>query len=299
MQKNQQVMYPEKRSYSWADGKKLEIGKKTLIMGILNVTPDSFSDGGKWNSTDSAVQHALEMVVNGADMVDMGAESSRPGFVTMSAKDEIQRLKPFLKAVMSACPVPVSIDTFKADTAAYAAEHGIHMLNDIWGLQYEKEPGEMAKVAAAYDLPIVVMHNQDSKEYKGDIIDSMRAFFMRSLEIADKAGIKPENIILDPGIGFGKTVEGNLEVMNRLQELKKFNGRRYPILLGTSRKSFIGNTLDLPVEDRMEPTGATCVLGITKGCEIMRVHDVLPISRMCKITDAILATGRRDEEIDG
>ncbi len=299
MQKNQQVMYPEKRSYSWADGKKLEIGKKTLIMGILNVTPDSFSDGGKWNSTDRAVQHALEMVVNGADMVDMGAESSRPGFVTMSAKDEIQRLKPFLEAVMPACPVPVSIDTFKADTAAYAAEHGIHMLNDIWGLQYEKEPGEMAKVAAAYDLPIVVMHNQDSKEYKGDIIDSMRAFFMRSLEIADKAGIKPENIILDPGIGFGKTVEGNLEVMNRLQELKKFNGRRYPILLGTSRKSFIGNTLDLPVEDRMEPTGATCVLGITKGCEIMRVHDVLPISRMCKITDAILATGRRDEEIDG
>ncbi len=299
MQKNQQVMYPEKRSYSWADGKKLEIGKKTLIMGILNVTPDSFSDGGKWNSTDRAVQHALEMVVNGADMVDMGAESSRPGFVTMSAKDEIQRLKPFLEAVLPACPVPVSIDTFKADTAAYAAEHGIHMLNDIWGLQYEKEPGEMAKVAAAYDLPIVVMHNQDSKEYKGDIIDSMRAFFMRSLEIADKAGIKPENIILDPGIGFGKTVEGNLEVMNRLQELKKFNGRRYPILLGTSRKSFIGNTLDLPVEDRMEPTGATCVLGITKGCEIMRVHDVLPISRMCKITDAILATGRRDEEIDG
>ena len=299
MQKNQQVMYPEKRSYSWDDGKKLEIGQKTLIMGILNVTPDSFSDGGKWNSTDRAVQHALEMVVNGADMVDMGAESSRPGFVTMSARDEIERLKPFLEAVLPACPVPVSIDTFKADTAAYAAEHGIHMLNDIWGLQYEKEPGEMAKVAAAYDLPIVVMHNQDSKEYKGDIIDSMRAFFMRSLEIADKAGIRPENIILDPGIGFGKTVEGNLEVMNRLQELKKFNGRRYPILLGTSRKSFIGNTLDLPVEDRMEPTGATCVLGITKGCEIMRVHDVLPISRMCRITDAILATGRRDEAIDG
>lgn len=299
MQKNQQVMYPEKRSYSWADGKRLEIGQKTLIMGILNVTPDSFSDGGKWNSTDRAVQHALEMVVNGADMVDMGAESSRPGFVTMSARDEIERLKPFLEAVLPACPVPVSIDTFKADTAAYAAEHGIHMLNDIWGLQYEKEPGEMAKVAAAYDLPIVVMHNQDSKEYKGDIIDSMRAFFMRSLEIADKAGIRPENIILDPGIGFGKTVEGNLEVMNRLQELKKFNGRRYPILLGTSRKSFIGNTLDLPVEDRMEPTGATCVLGITKGCEIMRVHDVLPISRMCRITDAILATGRRDEAIDG
>lgn len=299
MQKKQQVMYPEKRSYSWADGKKLKIGEKTIVMGILNVTPDSFSDGGRWNNTDKAVQHTLEMVISGADVVDMGAESSRPGFVAISAKDEIERMKPFLEAVLPVCPVPVSIDTFKADTAAYAAEHGIHILNDIWGLQYEKEPGEMAKVAAFYDLPVVIMHNRDSKEYKGDIIDSMRAFFMRSLEIADKAGIRPENIILDPGIGFGKTAKGCLEVINRLQELKKFDGRRYPILLGTSRKSFIGNILDLPVGDRMEPTGAACVLGITKGCEIMRVHDVLPISRMCRITDAILATGRKDEDIDG
>lgn len=294
MQKNQQVMYPEEREYSWQDGKTLTIGKKTLIMGILNVTPDSFSDGGKWNSVDRAVQHMLEMVVNGADIIDIGAESSRPGFVTMSAKEEIERLKPFLEAVLPSCPVPVSIDTFKAETAAYAAEQGVHMLNDIWGLQYAEEPGEMAKVAAEYDLPVVVMHNRDSKVYKGDIIDSMRVFFQRSIDIACEAGVKQENIILDPGIGFGKDVEGNLEVMNRLQELKKFAGHRYPLLLGTSRKSFIGNTLDLPVEDRMEPTGATCVLGITKGCEIMRVHDVLPISRMCRITDAILATGRSE-----
>ena len=210
MQKNQQVMYPEEREYSWQDGKALTIGKKTLIMGILNVTPDSFSDGGKWNSVDRAVQHMLEMVVNGADIIDIGAESSRPGFVTMSAKEEIERLKPFLEAVLPACPVPVSIDTFKAETAAYAAEQGVHMLNDIWGLQYAEEPGEMAKVAAEYDLPVVVMHNRDSKVYKGDIIDSMRAFFQRSIDIACEAGVKQENIILDPGIGFGKDVEGNL-----------------------------------------------------------------------------------------
>lgn len=288
MQIKSQIMYPEKRKYSWVDGKELVIGEKTLIMGILNVTPDSFSDGGKWNDVDRAVQHMLEMVVNGADIIDIGAESSRPGFVAMSAKDEIKRLEPFLEAILEACPVPVSIDTFKAETAAFAAEKGVHILNDIWGLQYEKEPNEMARVAAQYDLPVVAMHNQNTKTYNGDIIDAMRVFFQCTIDIADKAGIDLDKLILDPGIGFGKDVAGNLEVMNRLQELKKFNGRRYPLLLGTSRKSFIGNTLDLPVEDRMEPTGATCVLGITKGCEIMRVHDVLPISRMCRITDAIL-----------
>ena len=146
----------------------------------------------------------------------------------------------------------------------------------------------MAKVAAKYQLPVVVMHNRESKEYDGDIIDSMRDFFTDSIDIAQKAGLREENIILDPGIGFGKTVEGNLYVMQQLERLKVINGKDYPVLLGTSRKSFIGNTLDLPVEERMEATGATCVMGIMKGCEIMRVHDVLPISRMCRITDAIL-----------
>ena len=288
MQKNSKVMYQEKREYKWADGKQLVLGEKTLVIGILNVTPDSFSDGGKWNSVDKAVQHMLELVVQGADIIDIGAASSRPGFVTMTAQEEIKRLAPFLEAVLPACPVPVSIDTFKAETARYAASKGVHILNDIWGLQYEPEPGEMAKVAAEYDLPVVAMHNQNSKEYSGDIIDSMRAFFQRSIAIAAEAGLAQDKVILDPGIGFGKTVEGNLEVMNRLQELKRYNGVNYPVLLGTSRKSFIGNTLDLPVDQRMEATGATCVLGITKGCEIMRVHDVLPISRMCRMTDAIL-----------
>jgi len=276
------------RVYKWADGKSLEIGHKTLIMGILNVTPDSFSDGGKWNTVEAAISHMKEMVAAGADIIDVGAESSRPGFETMSARDEIKRLSEFLEPVLAECPVPVSIDTFKAETAEYAAQKGVHILNDIWGLQYKNEPGEMAKVAAKYQLPVVVMHNRDSKEYAGDIISSMQDFFAKSIFLAQEAGLKAENIILDPGIGFGKTVEGNLYVMQNLEKLKVINGQDYPILLGTSRKSFIGNTLNLPVEDRMEATGATCVVGIMKGCEIMRVHDVLPISRMCRITDAIL-----------
>lgn len=277
-----------KRVYKWKDGKSLEIGRKTLIMGILNVTPDSFSDGGKWNTVETAIMHMKEMVAAGADIIDVGAESSRPGFETMSAGAEIDRLSEILDPILQACPVPVSIDTFKAETAEYAAAKGVHILNDIWGLQYRDEPGEMAKVAAKYQLPVVVMHNRESKEYDGDIIDSMRDFFTTSIDIARKAGLREENIILDPGIGFGKTVEGNLYVMQQLERLKVINGKDYPVLLGTSRKSFIGNTLDLPVEERMEATGATCVMGIMKGCEIMRVHDVLPISRMCRITDAIL-----------
>ncbi|ORU00782.1 Dihydropteroate synthase [Anaerovibrio sp. JC8] len=277
-----------KRVYKWSDGKALEIGSRTLIMGILNVTPDSFSDGGKWNTIDGALKHMEEMVAAGADIIDIGAESSRPGFQTMSAAEEIERLSQFLEPILKECPVPVSIDTFKAETADYAASKGVHILNDIWGLQYAEEPGEMAKVAAKYQLPIVMMHNRASKEYNRDIMDSMVDFFRRSIAIAQEAGLKEENIILDPGIGFGKTVEGNLYVMQNLEKMKNIDGKEYPILLGTSRKSFIGNTLNLPVEERMEATGATCVMGIMKGCEIMRVHDVLPISRMCRITDAIM-----------
>lgn len=287
---------PDRRQYVWRDGKRLEIGTKTIVMGILNVTPDSFSDGGRWNSVDNAVQHALEMVLEGSDIIDIGAESSRPGFVPMSAQEEIERLKPFLEAVLPVCPVPVSIDTFKAETAAFAAEQGVHIINDIWGLQYEREPGEMAGVAAQYDLPVVAMHNRSSKEYAGDIIDSMRAFFQRSIDTAAEAGLAADKLIMDPGIGFGKTAEQNLEVMSRLHELKCFAGKRYPMLLGVSRKSFIGYALDLPVDQRMEATGAACVMGITMGCNIVRVHDVRPVSRMCRMADAILAAGRRDTE---
>lgn len=277
-----------KRIYTWKDNKALELGEKTLIMGILNVTPDSFSDGGKWNTIDGAISHMMEMVEAGADIIDIGAESSRPGFEVMTADEEIKRLSVFLEPVLAACPVPVSIDTFKAKTAEFAAARGVHLLNDIWGLQYDREPGKMARVAAKYNLPVIVMHNQTSNEYDGDIIESMRNFFVQSIAIAQEAGLTKDRIILDPGIGFGKTTGGNLYVMQQLDKLKEINGQEYPMLLGTSRKSFIGNTLNLPVEERMEATGATCVIGILKGCEILRVHDVKPISRMCRITDAIL-----------
>ncbi|MCR5176328.1 MAG: dihydropteroate synthase [Anaerovibrio sp.] len=281
-----------KRLYRWPDGKTLELGKKTLVMGILNVTPDSFSDGGKWNDVDLAIKHMKEMVEAGADIIDIGAESSRPGFSPMSASDEIQRLEKYLKPILEACPVPVSIDTFKSETAEFAAAAGVHILNDIWGLQYSEEPGLMAEVAARYNLPVILMHNQANTEYNGDIIHCMKAFFGDGIKIAIEAGIKRDNIILDPGIGFGKTCEDNLYVMKRLEEIGEIEGCQYPVLLGTSRKSFIGKTLNLPVDERMEATGATCVVGIMKGCDIMRVHDVAPIVKMCRITDAIMGAER-------
>ena len=275
-------------TYNWQDGKSLTIGEKTLVMGILNVTPDSFSDGGLWNDKDKALAHMHEMVRDGADIIDIGAESSRPGFEPMGAAEEIARLEPILEAVLAECPVPVSVDTFKADTAEFAAKKGVHILNDIWGLQYAEEPGRMAEVAARYQLPVVVMHNQNSKEYHKDIMEAMEDFFRESIAIASEAGLKRENIILDPGICFGKTPEDNIRVLKRLNEMKTVDGIPYPVLLGTSRKSFIGHAIGLEAGQRMEATGATCVMGIMSGAEIVRVHDVMPIARMCRMTDAIM-----------
>lgn len=276
------------REYRWADGKTLTLGRRTQIMGILNVTPDSFSDGGQWNTPEKALAHARQMVAEGADIIDVGAESSRPGFVPMSAEAEMERLRPFLVTLIDALEVPISVDTFKADTAAMAAEMGVHILNDIWGLQYAPEPGRMAVAAARYNLPVVIMHNQEGKAYAGDIIVAMRDFFRRSLDIARGAGVSDADIILDPGIGFGKTPEANLLVLKRLEELQEIDGKRWPLLLGTSRKSFIGMALDLPVEERLEATGATCVLGVMKGCGIVRVHEVAPMARMCRMIDKVL-----------
>ncbi len=277
------------RKYEFSDGKKLELGNKTLIMGILNVTPDSFSDGGKWNTIDSALKHMEQMVEDGADIIDIGAESSRPGFQKMSAEEEWERLSPFLGRLVKECPVPISIDTFKAKTAELAVKEGVNILNDIWGLQYEyeDEQGQMAQVAAKYNLPVIVMHNQDSKYYDGDMIESMRDFFRRSISIAKEQGLDDNNIILDPGIGFGKDVEGNLEALRRQEELLEIDGKKYPMLLGASRKSFIGATMNLPVEERMEATGAACVYGVLHGADIVRVHDVKPIARMCRMIDII------------
>ena len=276
------------RKYTFPDGKRLTLGEKTLVMGILNITPDSFSDGGKFNTRDKALRHLEEMVADGADIIDVGAESSRPGFTPMPAEEEIERLMPLLEEILKNSPVPVSVDTFKAKTARAAAKAGAHILNDIWGLQYAAEPGAMAKVAAEFGLPVVVMHNQQGTEYSGDIIDSMQGFFRESLRIGRAAGMQDEQFILDLGIGFGKTAEQNVEVLRRQEELLQVEGKEYPLLLAASRKSFIGKMLNLPVEERMEATGAACVVGIMKGASIVRVHDVKPIVRMCRMTDVIL-----------
>ena len=276
------------RSYHWKNGKQLEVGKRTLVMGILNVTPDSFSDGGKWNTLDRALFHAEQMIADGADLLDIGAESSRPGFAPVSAAEECERLLPFLERLLPEIAVPVSIDTFKADTAEAALQAGAEMINDIWGLQYAAEPGRMAAAAAKYDVPVVAMHNQQGKAYSQDIIGAMRAFFRETIRIAGQAGVPADHLIFDPGIGFGKTPEANLQVLRRLAELQEIDGETYPWLLGTSRKSFIGAALGLPVGERMEATGATCVWGITQGQSIVRVHDVKPVVRMCRMMDAIL-----------
>lgn len=275
----------EVRHYHWKDGKSLTVGERTLVMGVLNYTPDSFSDGGKWNNVDVALKHMEEMVADGADIIDIGAESSRPGFTPISAAEEIARLETILPRLVEACPVPISVDTYKAETAEYAMSTGAHIMNDIWGLQYAPEPGKMAAVAAKYGVPVVVMHNQEGTEYD-DIIEDMKRFFIRSAIIADKAGMSQDQIITDPGIGFGfgKDFDQNVYVMKHLQELTALP---YPMLLGTSRKGFIGKILDLPVTERMEGTGTTCVAGVLAGCTIVRVHDVKPIVRMCKMADAL------------
>lgn len=273
----------EVRHYHWKDGKSLTVGERTLVMGVLNYTPDSFSDGGKWNNVDVALKHMEEMVADGADIIDIGAESSRPGFTPISEAVEIARLETILPCLVAACPVPISVDTYKAETAEYAMSTGAHIMNDIWGLQYAPEPGKMAAVAAKYGVPVVVMHNQEGTEYD-DIIEDMKRFFIRSAIIADQAGMSQDQIITDPGIGFGKDFDQNVYVMKHLQELTALP---YPMLLGTSRKGFIGKILDLPVTERMEGTGTTCVAGVLAGCTIVRVHDVKPIVRMCKMADAL------------
>ena len=280
-----------KRHYDLPSGKSLDLGKRTLIMGILNVTPDSFSDGGRWTAVETALAHARQMAAEGADIIDIGAESSRPGFVPMPAEEEIARLTPYLKALVAECRLPISVDTFKAETAEAALKLGADILNDIWGLQYKEEPGAMAQVAAKRQVPVIVMHNQEGTDYSrydGDVVAAEREFFRRTVELAERAGLPREMLIFDPGVGFGKTVADNLMVMNRQEELLELDGCRYPLLLGASRKSVIGKTLDLPVEERMEGTLATSVIGAMKGAAIIRVHDVKENLRAIRMAEAII-----------
>jgi dihydropteroate synthase len=259
-----------------------------MIMGIVNVTPDSFSDGGRFYDVDRAVEHAKRLVADGADIIDIGGESTRPGAEKVPLEEELRRVIPVVKAVAQEIDVPISIDTYKAEVAKQAIEAGAHIINDVWGA---KADAKMAEVAAFYDVPIILMHNRHDLQYR-DLIPDMISDLMESVAIAKRAGVKDENIILDPGIGFAKTVEHNLEIMRRLDEFAKLG---YPLLLGTSRKRFIGHVLDLPVNERVEGTGATVCLGIVKGAHIVRVHDVLPIARMAKMMDAMLGKGAEND----
>ena len=258
-----------------------DYGKRTYIMGILNVTPDSFSDGGNFNNIDTAVNHAKEMINDGADIIDLGGESTRPGHTYVDSQEEKRRILPVIKKLKEEIQVPISVDTYKADVAEASLELGVQMINDIWGLTKDKN---MANVIAKYDAYVCIMHNQDTTEYNKDIMEAIKEFLQNSIDLALKSGIKKEKIVLDPGIGFGKTFEQNLEVLKRLDEIKTLG---YPVLLGTSRKSVIGNVLNVEPKERLEGTIATTVLGIRDGVDIVRVHDVKENLKAAKMADAI------------
>ncbi|MED4884073.1 dihydropteroate synthase [Bacillus smithii] len=265
---------------------RFDFDKKTYIMGILNVTPDSFSDGGKFYSVEDAVSHAIEMVQDGAGIIDVGGESTRPGHNPVSVEEELRRVIPVIQEVSKRVDAPISIDTFKARTAAEAIEAGAHIINDVWGA---KQDPEIADVAAEKKVPIILMHNRPNMDYENFVRDVLFDLY-ESIEIAKKAGVSDDKIILDPGIGFAKDRDQDMLLM---QNLDKIVALGYPVLLATSRKRVIGHVLDLPVEERMEGTGATCLFGMQKGCHIVRVHDVKPISRMVKMMDALMGKGER------
>jgi dihydropteroate synthase len=262
----------------------LDYKNKTLIMGILNVTPDSFSDGGQFFKNEQAIDHARQLEEDGADILDIGGESTRPGHDPLSARDEISRVIPVIETISKDITIPISIDTYKAETAKQAIEAGAVIINDIWGAK--KDP-EIASVAADYDVPIILMHNREERNYQSFIRDVLQDLY-ESISIAKKAGVKDEQIILDPGIGFAKDFEENIVMMKNLDKLV---GLGYPVLLATSKKRMIGHVLDLPVEQRMEGTGATVCYGIEKGCHMVRVHDVKEMSRMAKMMDVLVGKG--------
>ena len=263
--------------------REFSFGQRTYVMGIVNVTPDSFSDGGRYRQVEDAVSHACRLVEEGADIIDIGGESTRPygNNQPVSGEEEMSRVLPVLEKLLTRIAVPVSVDTYRAATAEAALKLGAHMINDVWGLQGDPA---MAVVVAKYSVPVVVMHNKLSPGY-GDLLGEINQFLVRSIAIAEEAGIPRGQVIVDPGIGFGKTREDNLKTIRCLRRLTELG---CPILLGTSRKTFIGTTLGLPVDDRVEGTAATVALGIANGADIIRVHDVKQMSRVARMTDALV-----------
>ena len=253
----------------------------TYIMGILNVTPDSFSDGGKFNQIDAALKHAEEMIGDGADVIDIGGESTRPGYTKISDEEEIDRVVPVIEAVKKEFEIPISVDTYKSRVAEAAAQAGADLINDIWGLKYD---ARMAEVIAKSGLACCLMHNRDNTEYR-NFMEDVKQDLRETIVLAKAAKIADDKIILDPGVGFAKSYENNLEVIRRLKE---FNELKYPVLLGTSRKSVIGLTLDLPAAERVEGTIVTTVMAVEAGCMFVRVHDVKENHRAIQMAEAIL-----------
>jgi dihydropteroate synthase len=282
------------------DCEMFEWGKRTYVMGIVNATPDSFSGDGLLRQADAvttAVSQAIQFAADGADIIDIGGESTRPGSSPITVEEELARVIPVIEAVKTAVSLPISIDSYRAEVVEAALDAGASWINDVWGLRMD---GRLAEVAAAANCPIVLMHNrskpkdvaQEAKlggRYVGveydDLMRDIKNELSESVQLALKAGVKEANIILDPGVGFGKTVAQNLRIINELDQLKTMG---FPILLGSSRKSFIGYTLDLPPEERLEGTAATVAIGIDRGADLVRVHDVQSIVRTVRMTDAIV-----------
>ena len=301
-----------KHTFNW--------GSRTYVMGILNLTPDSFSGdgllspppiraersaseveagrGARGEGLEAAIQQAKEFLAYGANILDVGGESTRPGSQSVGAEEELERVIPVIEAIAKEFPeAMISIDTYKARVAEAAFKAGAHILNDVWALRADPE---LAAVAAAFRVPVVLMHNRSNpasvevraqlgNAYIGstyeDLMEDVKRELLASVDLAVKAGVEESRIILDPGVGFGKTREHNLELINRLDEIRLLG---FPVLLGTSRKSFIGFTLDLPADQRLEGTAATVAVGITRGADIIRVHDVKEMARVAKMTDAIV-----------
>ena len=261
--------------------KEFDLENELYVMGILNVTPDSFSDGGRYNDLDHALQQAERMVEEGAAILDVGGESTRPNHIKISSEEEIERVCPVIEALKQRFDVPVSLDTYKSDVAVAGIEAGADLLNDIWGLKWD---GTMAKVIADAGIACCLMHNRRESVYN-DLVEDVLNDLRECVDLALAAGIAKDKIMLDPGIGFAKDLDQNLSVMKHIGRIKELG---YPILLGTSRKSMIGLTLDLPVSEREEGTLATSIIGLMEGCSVFRVHDVKTNMRGLRMAQAIL-----------
>lgn len=257
------------------------LGKRTYVMGILNITPDSFSDGGKYNRLGEALDHALRMEEEGADIIDVGGESTRPNYTMISEDEEIEKIIPIIEAIRKKSDIPISVDTYKSRVADAACQAGANLINDIWGMRHDPH---MARVAAKNNAAVCIMHNRKAIDYK-DFYRDFSIDLEKSIQVALDGAISKQSIIIDPGIGFAKTYEMNLYLLGHLEKLHELG---YPVLLGSSRKSVIGLTLNEPVENRLEGTLATTTIAVMKGCQFIRVHDVKENIRAIRMTEAVL-----------